>query len=590
MPSIEIPPTITVKEFAALIDKSVADTIKILMDNGFLVTINEELDFETAAIIAEDLEFKVKKAKVKEDSSVLETPFELANLLEEEKKKAGKKKLKDRPPIVTILGHVDHGKTTLLDTIRKSKVAEDESGGITQHITAYQVEVKGKTVTFVDTPGHQAFHKMRSRGAGVADIAIIIVAADDGVKPQTKEVIKSVQEGKVPFLVCINKIDKAGANPEKVKGELADQGVMLEGWGGKIPVVEISAKKGENIDELLETVILVSEVEDIKADFERTALGLVLESHVDKRRGPVATLIIKAGVLKKGNSVIAGPAAGKIKLLEDFRGKNIDEAFPSMPVTVLGFGKLPQAGSVIQVVGKAEALKTKKKTISGKPKASRTSPLKRLEDSIEEGKYEKLNVIIKADTQGSLEALEQVLKELTLEDVVVKVVKSQVGQITESDILMAKASNSLLYGFRVTPTSTALEIKEKEEIEPRFFDVIYHLVEDVQKEMEKLVKPEEIRTDLGTLKVLAIFRTTKKSMIVGGKITKGKAVKGAEVEVEREGKILGKGIAGHLKKGQNDVDEAVEGEECGISFESAGEQIKIKEGDKLHIFTIQKSK
>jgi len=588
MDKIKIPEHISVKDFAALIDQSVADTIKLLMDNGFLVTINEQLDYETAAIIAEDQGLKVEKDKTIDEETLLESPFELAELLKNEETKTQKSKLKDRPPIVTILGHVDHGKTTLLDTIRKSKVAEGESGGITQHITAYQVKTKGKTITFVDTPGHEAFHKMRSRGAGVADVAIIIVAADDGVKPQTKEVIKNIKEGEVPFLVCINKVDKPNANVDKVKGELAEEGVALEGWGGNIPVVEISAKNGTNIEELLDTVILVSEVEELKADFSRPALGLVLESHVDKKRGNVATVIVKTGALEPSDPIAAGKAVGKVKLLEDFQGKSMKKALPSQPVTILGFSKLPEAGSVFQVVGKKEALDIKKKEGSKEGKAKQASPLKRLEDSIKEDKYKKCNIIVKADTQGSLEALEQVLRNLKVQDVVVKVVKAQVGQITESDISMAKVSDAILYGFRVTATPTAVEIQDKEGIKPRYFDVIYHLVEDVQKEMQDLYVPEEIREDIGTLKVLAIFRTTKTNVILGGKITKGKILPNVLAEIERDKKVIGKGKITQLKKGQVDVPEAEKGDECGLSYETEDGFVKILAGDKVNFFTISK--
>lgn len=589
MEKIKLPPTISVKEFAKRLDKTVSDTIKILMDNGFLATINEEMDYDTAAIIALDLGFEVEKEEPPKDKSDNNSPFELSQLLKEEKKNISKKRLKIRPPVVTILGHVDHGKTTLLDTIRRTKVAEGESGGITQHITAYQVKTKGKTITFVDTPGHEAFQKMRARGAGIADIAIIIIAADDGVKPQTKEVVENIIESKLPFIICLNKIDKPGANPEKVKGQLAELGVMVEGWGGEVPFVEISAKQNKNIDDLLETILLVSEIENFTAIYDKSALGLVLESHLDKRRGPIATVIVKSGTLKRGDLVVAGNASGKVRMIEDFLAKSITSATPSMPVTILGFDKMPSAGSIIKVTLKDKLyLKQRKSPAHMEEISKSSSPLKRIEQSLETGKYKKLNVVIKADTQGSLEAIKQILESLVVEDVVIKIIQSGVGQITESDILLAKVSNAILYGFRVNASITAHEVQEKEKVKPRFFDVIYHLTADIQEEMKKIVTIQEIREDHGTMKVLAIFRTGKKDMIVGGKVTDGKLVKGDQLEIIRDEEIVAKGILVQLKKGKEDYNDCITGEECGLTINFSVPLVKIREGDKILAFEITK--
>lgn len=587
MPKIQLPPSISVKEFAKRLDKSVPDTIKILMENGFLATINEELDYDTAAIIALDLGFEVEKEELPKDTSTQDTLGELAKMLNEDKAKIPAKQLKKRPPIVTILGHVDHGKTTLLDTIRRTKVAEGESGGITQHITAYQVKTKGKTITFVDTPGHEAFQRMRARGASIADIAIIIIAADDGVKPQTKEVLENIKESKQPFIICLNKIDKPEANAEKVKGQLADAGILVEGWGGKIPLVEISAKHNKNIDDLLETILLVSEIEDLKTVYDKPALGLVLESHLDKKRGPIATVIIKSGTLKSGDLVVAGSASGKVKMIEDFTAKKIARATPSMPITILGFNKLPAAGSVINATFKnKDYLKQRKTTKRSQEAAKSSSPLKRIEESIETEKYKKLNVVIKADTQGSLEAIKQILENLAIEDVVIKIIRSGVGQITESDILLAKVSNAIIYGFRVTSSLTAKEVQEKEKIKPRFFDVIYHLAADTQEEMKKIVTIQEIRVEQGKLNVLAVFRSGKNDMIVGGKVTEGKLNKEDQLELLREGEIIARGKLTQLKKGKKDFKECLAGEECGITFEFDGPATKIREGDQIAAFVI----
>lgn len=583
MEKIQLPESISVKDFSQRLDKSVSEVIKILMENGFLATINEELDYETAAIIAEDLGFEVEKEK---GSAKDISDNELSEIIEQIKK-TPKINLKKRPPIVTILGHVDHGKTTLLDTIRRTKVAEHESGGITQHITAYQVKIKNKLITFVDTPGHEAFEKMRARGAGVADIAIIIIAADDGVKPQTKEVINQVKKTGLPFVICLNKVDKPQVNIDMVKGQLAEEGVLVEGWGGSVPIVEISAKENKNIDELLETILLVADIEDIQADFKAPGIGLVLESHLDKQRGPVTTVIIKNGTLKKGDTVVAGRTSGKIRLLEDFQGKQMSSAGPSAPVTILGFDRLPSAGRVIRAVAKDKSfLKQKKKIAQKGESVGRTSALKRIEQSLETEKYKKLNVVIKADTKGSLEAIEQILNTLVVEDVVVKVIKAGVGQVNESDITLANVSNAILYGFRVPESFTAKEMAEKEKTKPRFFDVIYHLVEDIQKEMSKIITIQDVRVDHGKLKVLAIFRTGKKEMILGGRVTQGKLIKGDLLEAKRGEEIIGTGKLVQMKKGKDDFDECPEGEECGLTFDSTGSLPKIQPGDEIYSYII----
>ncbi len=429
---------------------------------------------------------------------------------------------------------------------------------------------------------------MRSRGAGMADIAIIIVAADDGVKPQTKEVIKSVQSGDLPYIICLNKIDKPEANPDKVKGELAESGVLVEEWGGKVPYVEISAKQGKNIDELLETILLVAEIENLKARPEREAIGLVIESHLDKNRGAIATVIVKSGTLRKGECIKAANVSGKAKLLESFTGERINFAPPGTPVTILGFSKLPEAGSVFQVVKKDKDFTRLRKINPAKkiPVAS-SSPLKRMEDSLKENKYKKLNIVLKADTQGSLEALQQILENLKIEDVVVKIIKSGVGQINESDIVLARVSNSVLYGFRVSLSLTAREVQEKENIKPRFFDVIYHLLEDAQEEMKKIITMKEARIDHGELEVLAIFRTDKKDMIFGGKVVSGKIMNGDLAEIERDGEIISQGKIKELKEGKTNVNECSSGQECGILFVPNGSLVKVKDKDKLKSFIIE---
>ncbi len=582
---IALPENISVKEFAKLTGKTVSEVIAVLMQNGFLATINESLDSETATIVAYDLGFEIE-TQIENENKESERDSDLNAIIR--KDTADEDQLENRPPIVTILGHVDHGKTTLLDTIRKTKVVDQESGGITQHITAYQVMIKNKKITFVDTPGHEAFEKMRSRGAHISDIAIIIIDACDGVKPQTKEVIEKVLKNNIPFLVCLNKIDKPEANPERVKGQLAELNVLVEGWGGKVPLVEISAKENKNIDELLETILLVAEIEDFKANPKAKAVGLVLESHLDKNRGPVATLIVKNGTLNICDFVVAGRESGRIKLIEDYKGEKIKEAAPSTPITVLGFENLPEAGSIFQTKIKTRNCKKANEWESIQAKENRSrSPLKRIEKSLKKEQYKKLNVVVKADTQGSLEALEQILNTLIASDVMIKIVKSGVGQITESDLVMAKISDAILYGFRVNANASAKEAEDQTKVKPKIFDVIYHLVEDIKNEMEKNVTIEEVRVDRGTVKILAIFKTGKKDMIIGGRILEGKLAKGDFVDIIRNEENIGSGKIVEIKKGKEGVEEAVEGDECGMSFESTGNFNKIKEGDKLLVYALE---
>ena len=575
---VKIPTLVTVKKFAELLGVPVTDVIKELMRNKILATINDEIDYDTAAVIASDLGFETE-----ED---LEAAGEGAMTLEQldevlKKEKESGKNLKHRPPVVTILGHVDHGKTTLLDTVRKTSVVEKEAGGITQHISAYQVKKKGKLITFVDTPGHEAFSAMRERGVSLADIAILVVAADDGVRPQTEEVIQYLKEKKIPMVVAINKIDKPNANIQKVKQELADREILIEEWGGNVICAEISAKQNIGIDELLDMILLVAEVEDLRADYKRLPIGVVVEAHLDPKKGNIATVLVRTGTLKEGQDVIAGTIFGRVRRLEDFRGRQLKIAEPSTPVTLIGLGQSPNVNDVLSgYAGSREArqeVENIKSSVVSQKKLDSQSMLK----SIENQNIKKLNIILKTDVQGSLEAIDQILEAIKSEEVGINYIKQGVGDITESDVKLAQTSGAVIFGFSSQPTTVAKRLAQMNNVEIKTYRVIYELVEEIKRRLEEMLPEEVIRTDLGKLKVLAIFKTGKTDMIVGGKVTSGKMVNGENIKVLHDDKSIGQGKLANLQQNKVDVDAVKEGLECGITFEG---EVRIKEGDILVCF------
>ena len=591
IPTIKIPSVVTVKDFAQKIDKPVAEIITVLLKNGFLASINETLDFETIALIADELEFNAVEEKINEQKVDVITPEQLAEILEQEKE--ADKDLQPRPPIVTILGHVDHGKTTLLDAIRKTKVVETESGGITQNITAYQVKVNNRLITFVDTPGHQAFSKMRARGGGLADISLLIIAADDGVRPQTKEVIKNLQDSKSPMIVVINKIDKPGANIEKVKGQLTEAGILLEKRGGKVPVVEISAKNKINIDELLETILLSADILKITANWERQALGIILESHLDQRRGALVTAIIKTGVLNEGDSIIAGAVMGTARQILDFNKKRIMKALPGSPITIIGLDNVCKAGSVLQVEESRSVAKKKTKRsrleVAGNLLNTKVD-VKRINESMEAEDLPKLNIILKADAGGSLEAIKQVLETVPQNEVLLNILSEKVGNITETDVQLATASEASIYGFKVVAPSLINQAAKKNKVEIKIFEVIYKMIDEIKEQLSDLLEPEIVRTDLGQMKVLAVFRTEKAKMIVGGKIIQGKVTKDSLLEIKRDEEIIGKGKITQLRHAQDNIEEVKKGMECGLTYLPEGGLVKIKEGDLLKFYLKEEKK
>lgn len=567
---VEIPAIVSVKEFSELLGLPVSRVITELMKNGVLATINEEIDFDTASIIGGELGFE---ASLREEKGSGEKPLDLEGLLvlcEEEKK--SEKKLEPRAPIVTILGHVDHGKTTLLDTIRKASVASGEAGGITQHLGAYQVKKRGKHITFIDTPGHEAFAAMRRRGVSFADIAILVVAADDGVQPQTKEVISYLKEREFPVIVAINKIDKPDANPAKIKQELAEHDILIEEWGGKVLCSEISAKQNIGIDKLLDNILLVAEVEEYAADAKRDGLAIVLESHLDPQKGPVATTLVRTGTLKVGQDIVSGSAFGRIRHMEDYTGKSIEAAGPSVPATIFGFHDAPAVNDVVSVASGKVAARARSRQVVAHGKMAAT------ETGETENTQKKLCYVLKADVQGSLEAIGQILSSIQSDEAAFEEIASGVGAITESDIRLAESAGAMVFGFNVEPTAVAKRIAEKSGTTIETFNIIYKLVDRAKERLSDLLPPEIIRTDHGRLSVLAVFKTGKRDQILGGRVAEGKMVKGALLEVKRGSEIIGQGKMGNLQQNKENAEEVGQGNECGLVFEG---NMKVEQGDTL---------
>jgi translation initiation factor IF-2 len=489
--------------------------------------------------------------------------------------------LVSRPPVVVILGHVDHGKSSILQAIKDLKITEKESGGITQHIGAYEIEEKGKKITFIDTPGHEAFSAMRARGAKVADIAVLVVAADEGVKPQTKEAIEHIKKAGIPMIVALNKIDKPTANPEKVKRELLAYDISVESLGGKIPSVEISAKTKKGIDNLLEMILLIAEIENLKADISKPAKGVIIESYMDPLRGPIATLILEQGILKKGENIGTSSAFGKVKGLENFLGEQLNEAFPALPAVILGFENVPIVGEEFKVYPDMEAYKKEReeKKQSKRPEVIAINPEQKI-----------MNIILKTDVSGSLEAIEEILKNLPQEKTVLRILKKEVGVIDDSDIKLAKSANAKIIGFRVKTNPSAQKLALKDKISIISFDIIYELAQAVRNLLEKTLEPEITRKNLGKIKILAVFKIDKSRQIIGGKVIDGIVKRGALAEIIRDkdsGQIIGKGKIVSLQQDKKDVEEVGKRTECGIMYEG---QEKIKEGDILNLYLEEKIK
>lgn len=557
--TIEVEDTITVGALAERLMIPVSKLIGELMKNGVMATVNERIDFDTAQIITQELGLDVE---LKESSPVEEIAPK------REKPKASDKAV-PRPPVVAVMGHVDHGKTSLLDAIRGANVAKGEAGGITQHISAYQIEHNGRAITFLDTPGHEAFAAIREHGAQLTDIIILVVAADDGVKPQTIEAIRYARKAGVRIVVAVNKVDKEGADANRIKQQLSEQNLLVEEWGGDTVVQEVSAKTKQGINELLDMVLLVADVEDLKSDIDVPARGLIIEAHVETGRGPVAHALIETGILKPGQFIVAGSTYAKVRNLESSSGKPLKEAGPSSPVTITGFKTLPEFGDEFVVVGNekiarstAESAAREHHTASNKGITS--SELLRIINRSNE--LQELNVILKADVQGSLTSVIDSLKALDTEEVAVRVVGSGIGSITENDLRLSQASGARIYGFNVNAPSAIRQQAVRDRIDLHLYNVIYELIDDVKNELENLLAPEIVETEVGTLVIRGIFNTTKTSVICGGEVTKGHLLTPALARVNR-GKehLMDVEITG-LKRGPTDVKEVLEGEMCGVSL------------------------
>ena len=493
--------------------------------------------------------------------------------------KETKENLIERPPVVVIMGHVDHGKSSILEAIKDLKITVKEAGGITQHIGAYEIEHEGKKITFIDTPGHEAFSAMRSRGAKVADIAILVVAAEEGIKPQTKEAISNIKQAGIPMIVAINKVDKPSANPEMVKTQLAQKEVLVESMGGEVPSINVSAKDGKGIEDLVELILLVAEMENIKGDLNKPAEGVVIEAYLDNQRGITATLLLTDGVLKKEDCLATHSACGKIRSLENWQREPVKEAPPSAPVVVLGFETAPQVGERFKVLPNINAVQA---YVARKSKKEE----KREMFFVEEGK-QVLNLILKADVSGSVEAVEEIIKKLPQEKIVLRILKKEIGEINENDIHLAKSAKAKILGFRVKTNSIAAILAKKEGIKIVNFEIIYELVQSLRQLMEKVLKAEIVRKDMGKMKTLLVFRTEKKRQIVGGKITEGEVKKGFLIEVFRDEEKVGKGKVINLQKNKKNIEVATKGDEAGILYEG---DIKVEEKDIIVFYIKEKTK
>ncbi len=570
--------TIILSELAKSMHKTASELIKKLFEMGIMATINQSLESDTAILLADEfgVEVEVRQERIVE-------------ILEDDQDNP--RDLKERPPVVTVMGHVDHGKTSLLDAIRNTRVTSTEAGGITQHIGAYQVGIQGKKITFLDTPGHEAFTSMRARGAQVTDISVLVVAADDGIMPQTVEAINHSKAAGVPIIVAINKIDKPGANVEKVKQELTEYELVAEDWGGDVIMVPVSAKQGIGIETLLEMILLVAEVSELKANPKRQARGTVIEAKLDRNRGPLATLLIQKGTLKVGETIIAGSVFGKVRAMNDDSGRAVRSAGPSMPVEILGFSEVPEAGETFIAIKEernaryAAQIQANKKREEEMRKSARVS-LDDLFSKIAEGEVKDLNIIIKADVRGSVEALSQSLEKLSTDEVKVKIIHIGVGAINESDVMLADASNAIIIGFNVRPDAQTRKAAENAMVDMRLYSVIYDAIEDVKQAMQGLLAPVLKETWQGQVEVRNTFKVPKIGLVAGGYVLEGKITRNSEARIIRDGVVIFQGKLASLKRFKDDVKEVLQGFECGIGIENYND---IKDGDIIEAFIMEET-
>jgi translation initiation factor IF-2 len=576
--TVRIPRGSTVKDVAEKLDVDAMDLIKKMFEAGEMVTITQSLSDEAIELIARDQGVEVELVAPEEDE-----PDLVVDAIDPER-------LTARPPVVTVMGHVDHGKTKLLDAIRQTDVISGEAGGITQHIGAYQVRQNGQLVTFIDTPGHEAFTAMRARGAQVTDIAVLVVAADDGVMPQTIEALDHAQAAGVAIVVAVNKVDKPEADPTRVRQQLAERGIQTSEWGGDFEFVDVSAKTGENLQKLVETILVVAELHELKADPEASARGVVVEAHLDKGRGPIATVLVQQGTLRAGDAIVSGATFARVRAMLDEHGQALEDAPPGRPVAVLGWSRVPEAGDEFQVLPderEAKHLAQERETRMRAAELVATKPAIKLEEilqSAQEGEPAELKIILKADAQGSVEAVEDALNKLSTDEVQVRVLRSGVGAVTENDVNLAQASEAIVMGFSVRPDANAREVAEREGIDLRLYTVIYQAVDDVKQALSGLLTPEEKEAELGRAEVRATFKVPRMGMVAGCYVTSGTLTRGNKARLVRDGAVVYDGRIETLRRFKDDVREVAEGFECGVGLENFQD---MKEGDIIEAYEVQ---
>lgn len=585
---IEMEETIVVKDLADKLKKPVVEVIRALIFQGVMASVNQEIDFNTASKLIESFG-SIPVLKEQNVGEVAKEQEDEMDALDEETSEVTETK---RPPIVTVMGHVDHGKTSLLDAIKKSKVTATEAGGITQHIGAYTVDVNGERITFLDTPGHEAFTSMRARGAQITDIVILVVAADDGIMPQTVEAINHCKAAEVPMIIAINKMDKESANPDRVKQELTEYGLVAEDWGGDTICVPVSAHTKEGLDSLLEMVVINAEMLELKADANRRAKGTVIEAKLDKGRGPVASILVQNGTLKSGDSIIVGTTYGRIRAMIDDKGKNTKEAGPSMPVEILGLSEVPSAGDRFTVVrdektARIMAESRKEKIRQDHFQTSNRVSMENLYNQIQEGKVKELSVIVKADVQGSVEAVKQSIEKLSTDDVKVRVIHGAVGAITETDVSLAYASNAIIIGFNVRPDNNAIAVAERDNVEIKTYRIIYDALDDIKSAMIGMLEPEYKEVVIGRCEARQVYKISNVGTIAGCYVLNGKITRNCKVRVLRDGIVITESTLASLKRFKDDVKEAAAGYECGLSIDKFND---VKEGDIIEGYIMEEIK
>lgn len=581
--SVTIPDEISVGELASRLAKPATEIIKKLMILGVMASVSQLIDYDMASLVSEELGIKAEHEITLSDEEILLQEFEVEDKIEE---------LVPRSPVVVVMGHVDHGKTSLLDAIRETNVVEGEAGGITQHIGASRVDIGGRKITFLDTPGHEAFTAMRARGAKCTDIAILVVAADDGIMPQTVEAINHAKAAEVSIIVAVNKIDKEGANPDRIKQDMTEYGLVPEEWGGDTIFVEVSAKQRQNIDGLLEMVLLTADMKELKANPNRHAQGTVIEARLDRARGPIATVLVQNGTLRTGDTIVAGTTVGKIRAMTDDRGQTVTEAGPSVPVEILGLSETPDGGDVFYAVADERRAKDVVEARKFKQKeehfnARKVVSLDNLFDQISEGQVKELDIIVKADVQGSVEAVTQSLEKLSIDEVRVRVIHGGVGAVSESDVMLAQASGAIIVGFNVRPDTVARGAMDRGEVDIRLYRVIYNAIEEIEAAMKGMLDPKYKEVVLGHAEVRQTFKVTGVGTVAGGYVTDGKIERNAQVRVVRDGVVFHEGVLDSLKRFKDDAKEVAAGYECGITIERYND---VKEGDVIECFIMEEIK